>query len=280
MAIMRIVHPLKAHTMNARLSLLASALMFACTFASAAPPRASAVAGDIAGSADIRLPGPTARTAAPKAGPSAADVGDADSFGRSLNWLGLADAWIELTADCTGSDADRCQELAAAPATTTFAFDDVGHVTLPRNAANSLMCYWFSPYLQVDYANPTTTAAIAELSYVPTVTVENPVLDDPALIDPNTGLPFGGSLLTGMTSSARYEVPLAAGQHSLQRDRDSAVCIAGLISRQSLMQNYGLSDAQARQFFRKPTTLRLNVHGSAQFVGDASLYFGLRIVGD
>jgi hypothetical protein len=118
------------------------------------------------------------------------------------------------------------------------------------------------------------------LSYVPTITVENPVLDDPALIDPNTGLPFGGSLLTGLTSSERFEVPLAAGQQSFQRDRDSAVCIAGLISRQSLVDNYGLSDAQARQFFKKPTTLRLNVQGSAQFVGDASLYFGLRIVGD
>ena len=54
----------------------------------------------------------------------------------------------------------------------------------------------------------------------------------------------------------------------------------GLVSKQSLMQNYGLSEAQARQFFKKPTTLRLNVEGSAQFVGDASLYFGLRVVGD
>jgi hypothetical protein len=153
-------------------------------------------------------------------------------------------------------------------------------VTLPRNAANSLLCYWFSPFLQIDYDNPTATAVVARLSYVPTVTVENPVLDDPSLIDPNTGLPFGGSLLTGLTSSERYEVPLAAGQHSFQRDRNSAVCIAGLVSKQALMQNYGLSEAQARQFYRKPTTLRLNVEGSAQFVGDASLYFGLRIVGD
>ena len=267
--------------MNARLSILASALALACSSVFAAAPRATAVAGDIAGSADIRLPAALrAGAVVSKAGPSAADVGDADSFGRTLTWLGLTDAWIELAADCSGSEAERCQPLASAPATTTFAFDDVGHVTLPRNAANSLLCYWFSPFLQIDYANPTAAPAVAQLSYVPTVTVENPVLDDPALIDPNTGLPFGGSLLTGMTSSERYEVPLAPGQHSFQRDRDSAVCIAGLVSKQSLVQNYGLSDAQARQFFKKPTTLRLNIHGSAQFVGDASLYFGLRIVGD
>jgi hypothetical protein len=275
------VNPPEFPAMNARFSILVSALTLACMSAFAAQPRATTVAGDIAGSADIRLPAATSRTVpASKAGPSAADVGDADSFGRSLTWLGLTDAWIELTADCAGSDADGCQPLAAAPATTTFAFDDVGHVTLPRNAANSLLCYWFSPYLQVDYDNPTAAPAVAQLSYAPTVTVENEVLDDPSLIDPNTGLPCGGSLLTGLTSSQRYEVPLAPGQHSFQRDRDSAVCIAGLVSKQSLMQNYGLSEAQARQFFRKPTTLRLNVRGSAQFVGDASLYFGLRIVGD
>lgn len=268
--------------MNARQSLLASALTLACSSAIAAPPRANAIAGDIAGSADIRLRATAARTLAPAptSGPSAADVGDVDSFGRSLTWLGLTDAWIELASDCSGSSADRCATLAAAPAATTFAYDDISHVTLPKNASHSLLCYWFSPYLQVSYDNPTAAPATAVLSYVPTITVENPVLDDPALIDPNTGLPFGGSLLTGLTSSERFEVPLAAGQQSFHRDRDSAVCIAGLISRQSLVDNYGLSDAQARQFFKKPTTLRLNVQGSAQFVGDASLYFGLRIVGD
>lgn len=268
--------------MKVRRTLFAVALALAATSASADAPRANRIAADIAGSADIRLR-TNPRTGLPlasKAGPSAADVGDADSFGRTLNWLGLTDAWIDLSPDCSGSSADRCQPLAAAPATTTFAFDDVSHVTLPRNAANSLLCYWFSPFLQIDYDNPTAAPVVAQLSYVPTVTVENPVLDDPSLVDPNTGLPFGGSLLTGLTSSERYEVPLAAGQHSFQRDRDSAVCIAGLVSKQALMQNYGLSEAQARQFFRKPTTLRLNVEGSAQFVGDASLYFGLRIVGD
>ena len=268
--------------MNARLSLLASALTLACTSALAATPRASAIAGDIAGSADIRLPAAArgSATPAPSASPSAGDVGDADSFGRNLTWLGLTDGWIELSADCSGSGTPHCQTLGAAPAATAFEVRDIGHVSLPRNAANSLLCYWFSPYLQVNYDNPTAAPVVGRLTYTPTVTVENPLLDDPSLIDPNTGLPFGGSLETGLTSSERFEVPLAAGQHLFERERDSTVCIAGLVSRQSLMQNYGLSDAQARQFFKKPTTLRLNVSGNAQYVGYASLYFGLRIVGD
>lgn len=250
----------------------------------AANPASRAVANDLHWSADVPLPkastsARSAGIAAPTASPSADDVGDADSFGRNLTWLGLTDGSIELSPDCS-SGAEHCQVLAPAPAATAFSFYDVGRIKLPRNATNSLLCYWFSPVLMIDYDNPTAAPAVARLSYVPTVTVENPVLDDPSLIDPNTGLPFGGSLLSAVTSSERFEVPLAAGQHLLERERDSAVCIAGLISKQTLMQNYGLSEALARQFFKKPTTLRLNVEGSAQFVGDASLYFGLRVVGD
>lgn len=270
--------------MNTIVRTLAAALVVGLSmpFAIAATPVAPAVAEDLHWSADVPLPKTPAHVAglaASAAAPSADDVGDADSFGRSLTWLGLADGSVELSPDCS-SGAPNCQILAPAPATTAFAFSDIGRIKLPRNATNSLLCYWFSPVLMIDYDNPTASPAIARLSYVPTVTVENPVLDDPSLIDPNTGLPFGGSLLTGLTSSERFEVPLDPGQHLFERERDSAVCIAGLLSKQTLVQNYGLSEAQARQFFRKPTTLRLNVEGSAQFVGDASLYFGLRVVGD
>ena len=259
-----------------------ASLSMSSALAESAAPRA--IANDLHWSADLPLPKSPAAvrgtgTAAPAASPVIDDVGDADSFGRNLTWLGLADGSVELSADCS-SGAEHCQVLAPAPAATAFSFYDIGRIKLPKNASNSLLCYWFSPVLAISYDNPTAAPVVARLNYVPTVTVENAVLNDPSLIDPNTGLPFGGSLLTAVTSSERFEVPLAAGQHLFERERDSAVCIAGLISKQSLMQNYGLSEAQARQFFKKPTTLRLNVEGSAQFVGDASLYFGLRVVGD
>ena len=37
---------------------------------------------------------------------------------------------------------------------------------------------------------------------------------------------------------------------------------------------------QAKAFFKQPTTIRLNVSGSAQNIAFASMVFGLRIVGD
>ena len=114
----------------------------------------------------------------------------------------------------------------------------------------------------------------------PAADVEIAVVDDPALIDPTTGAPFGGKLLTSMTSSESYQVPLEPGVAFTERTRDSAVCIAGLLSKRSLIENYGLTEAQAKQFFKEPTTIRMNVSGSAQYVGFASLVFGLRVVGD
>lgn len=209
------------------------------------------------------------------------DVGDSDSFGRNLRWLGLADMAVELTDTCPGTDPDAgCQVLNPAPAFTPFAFEDLGHITLPGKSTHSLLCYWFSPVLTVRYANPTANPVLARLRYSPTLTIENPVLATPGLIDPTTGLPFNGKLLTGMTSSELFEVPLAPGVAFTERTRDSAVCIAGFISRKSLADTYGLSDAQIKEFFKKPTTVRMNISGSAQYVESASLYFGLRIIGD
>lgn len=255
---------------------LASSLTL--SVALAAPPPDIDAPGQ---SADRGVPrGATAKAAnAVTASPSPDDVGDADSFGRNLQWLGLADGEVDLAADCTG-DTFPCTVLAPAPASTSFSYTDLGHITLPARAAHSLLCYWFSPFLTIGYGNDSAAPVVAHLNYVPTVTIENPVLDDPSLIDPTTGVPFGGELLTGMTSSEIFEEPLPPGTHVTERTRDSAVCIAGLISKTTLTSTFGLTDAQARDFFRQPMTLRLNVSGSAQYVDFAALYFGWRLVGD
>ena len=215
--------------------------------------------------------------------PTIEDVGDIDSFGREVIFLGVTQMNVTLNDTCPvpGGDPDgTCVALNPAPAVTTFAFEDLARITLPGKSAHSLLCYWFSPFLNVRYSNPTATPALARLRYSPTLTVENPVLDDPALVDPTTGLPFGGELLTGMTSSEWFEVNLGPGQQQFERTRDSAVCIAGFLSRRALVDTFGLTDAQATRFFKEQTTVRMNLSGSAQYVQDATLIYGLRIVGD
>lgn len=222
-------------------------------------------------------------SAARAAAPTVDDVYDVDSFKRDVIWLGLTSAFINLSDTCPtdpGNPDELCQVLNPAPAFTSFNFTDAAHITLPPKSAHSLLCYWFSPVINVNYFNPGATPALGRLRYTPTLTIENPVLDDPALIDPTTGVPFGGSLLTSMTASESFQVPLDPGMSLTERTRDSAVCMAGFVSKRALMESYGLSEAKANEFFRKTTTIRMNVSGQAQNVGFASLVFGLRVVGD
>lgn len=276
------------------LSLAAAALASVAVYAQKGGPSrheiAEAVSSDIpAGRSVQRLARKAGEVAAAKSGssraaaPTVEDVGDVDSFGRDVIWLGLTSAFINLSDTCPidpDNPDELCQVLAPAPAATAFNFQDAAHITLPGKATHSLLCYWFSPVLNVNYSNFGATRVLARLRYTPTLTVENPVLDDPALIDPTTGAPFGGQLLTSMTSSESFQVPLEPGVSVTERTRDSAVCMAGLLSKRALVDSYGLTEAQAKEFFKQPTTIRLNVSGIAQHVGFASLTFGLRVVGD
>jgi len=209
------------------------------------------------------------------------DVGDADSFGRSLRWLGVTiNPTVHLSSDCSHVIApETCQLLAPEPAITHFDFMDVSHITLPAKASNSLLCYWLSPVFDFTYDNSTAATVIANVYTNPTLTIENPVLATPGLIDPSTGLPFGGKLTASMTSAQRFAVPLLPGLHFNEHKRDSAVCMDALRHKR-LMEDYGLSADQAKEFFKQPMTVRLNVHGSVQYVSEGFFYFGLRIVGD
>ena len=93
--------------------------------------------------------------AAMAAAPTADDVGDVDSFKRDLTWLGVTQANISLFSDCTGSPSDPalnygCTTLdPTVGAITTFAYDDIARIVLPKKATHSLLCYWFSPLLSV-----------------------------------------------------------------------------------------------------------------------------------
>jgi hypothetical protein len=217
--------------------------------------------------------------------PTVEDVYDVDSFRREVVFLGLTSAFVTLEDACPPPDPafpdQFCTNINPAPgAPTTFTYNDMARIKLPGKSANSLLCYWFSPLITTTYSNPTAGRVTALFRYTPTLTVTNPVLDDPALIDPTTGAPFGGQLLTSMSSSEIFQVPLEPGVTFTERTRDSTVCMAGLISKRALIDNYGLTEAQATEFFKKPTTVSLNVTGSARYVAFAGLTMGLRIVGD
>lgn len=212
------------------------------------------------------------------------DAGDADSFGRPVRWLGVAQADVLFAPMCRNPDVAgprHCVNINPATLSANFELYDIARVRLPAGSSHSLLCQSLSPITQINYRNPHGTSAAGHMRYFAWLTVENAVLDDPKLIDPVTGQPYGGKVDVSMGALARHEEWLQPGQQMQRYRRDSIACVGGFLSSRALVEQYGLSDEQARAFFRSPTTLRLNVSGDLRNVeGGSSLVLGLRILGD
>ncbi len=227
-------------------------------------------------------------TGAPASAPSAPGGADTDSFGRSVIFDGLLQSGtVSLQSDCTpvpGDPApgpnDRCVTLNAAPATTTFDLPDIGQLTIPGRSAHSVLCHWLTPIAFYNFLNATASGQLATYRLIPYVVVESPVLADPSLIDPNTGLPFNGKLETSFAATYQDSQSLAPGQSAAHRFSESRVCIGGFLSKQALVQGYGLTDAQATAFFRQDITLHFGLRGTAASVGSSLVTYGRRVVGD
>lgn len=214
---------------------------------------------------------------------------DTDSFGRNVKFVGLLQSGVvTLQDDCTplpgdpppGPD-DRCVTLNAAPAATSFDLPDIGRLTIPGKSAASLLCHWLSPIVMYRFQNLTGVPQPgATIRLVPYVVVESEVLNDPALIDPSTGLPFGGRLETGFAAAYQDAQSLAPGETALRRFSESRVCIGGFLSKRALVDGYGLTNAQAEKVFKKDITLRFGLRGHAAMVSAGVVTYGLRVVGD
>ncbi len=215
------------------------------------------------------------------------DVGDADSFGRYVKWLGVADSkWLNFYSDCTPdpdvppAPGDRCIVLPAAPATLRYDERKLDTITLPPNSTNSLICQSVTPYLMYWYNNPTSTQQVGIVNFTPYWTVENDVLNDPSLIDPATGLPLGGKLEYSLSVTQGEYRQLQPGETAYQRLNFTRQCIGGILSKDMLMNSYGLSEAQAATFFQNKTVMTFHVRGNMRMVESASLYYGVRLLGD
>lgn len=212
------------------------------------------------------------------------EVGDADSFGRNVRYLGLAQTdSLNFQPDCAPFPPDefsRCITLAPSPASTPFDESDLALIELPAKATKSLLCFTVTPLYDFEFFNDTGVPQNnAQFNVRPIITIENEVLDDPALIDPMTGLPFGGQLTVPLSTYLESR-SLAVDERAFKRMFLTRSCIAGVISKRSLIGNYALTEAQANQFFKKPITVRLGAQGNLSLVSFANYTYGFRLYGD
>jgi hypothetical protein len=238
--------------------------------------------GDFRAEAKALSTGLTATAMSPSPAPGGADT---DSFGRNVQFDGLLQTGdVYFQADCSdptnpvlGPD-DRCVVVPTAPATIDL--PNIGRLTIPGKSAHSLLCHWLTPIAFYSFQNGTGSSANANFRLAPYVIVQSPVLSDPSLIDPTTTLPFNGQLQTAFAATYQDAQSLAPGQTATRRFSETRVCIGGFLSKQLLTQTYGLTDAQATQFFKKDITLQFGLQVSAAMVSSGYVIYGLRVVGD
>jgi hypothetical protein len=218
--------------------------------------------------------------------PTVEEVGDADSFGRDVIYLGNAQTSnVALQADCTPDPMfpplpnDRCIVLNAQPAATSFNEDGLATMELPADVTKSLICFALTPIVNFEFFNFTgVPQPNARYSARAVITIENEVLDDPTLIDPATGLPFGGKMTLPLSTYSESR-SLGVNEREQKSLFLSRHCIGGLVSKRSLVGS-GLSELQARQFFKKPMKLTFGASGTVQIVDNASYFYGIRLYGD
>lgn len=216
-----------------------------------------------------------------------ADVGDADSFGKKVVWIGLVQTGVVVLAeDCTPDPDfppgpnDQCVTLSAAPASTSFSYPDLGHVTLPGKSTDTLICHWVTPLVSYGFHNTTGAAALARFTLRATYRLESAVLANPALMNPLTGLPFNGGIDIPGLPTYRNHQTIADGATQSHIIQSTRTCIEGMISKSTLVNTYGLTEAQAKSFFANPVTIRAGVSGDAALVSGASIIVGTRFTGD
>ena len=165
---------------------------------------------------------------------AALDVGDADSFGRPLRWLGVVGSEaVNINSDCASQDPEQpCLQIDPDTHSGSGEYRDIGSITLPAGSTHSQICHWLSPTMNAYFANHTgLDDRNARFTVFPSVTFENAVLNNPALVDPNTGEPLAGKVELGVPSIS-IDAVLDNGERTNARNTATRTCTGGLFEQE------------------------------------------------
>ena len=225
-----------------------------------------------------------------RAGPTAADVGDAETFGHPALYMGAASGFVTLSSDpCpaptpTPSPVPNgdsfCDQLNAAPALTTFSHDDICRIKLPKKATRNVIYPVLNIFLNYQLQNSTgVDQPQGLLSFTAGITIQSDALNDPSCIDPSTGTACGGKLTLLFDYAYRDDRTMKDGDR--QRLRETLVRAGNTgLTRQQFRDSFGLSSAIVDALFVGPMTVQMDIFGSAKLVTDASITVNMRLFGD
>lgn len=223
-------------------------------------------------------------------GPTATDVGELDSFGKNARFMGIAgtgiiyvysscdptvldtDLGITLTAD------DRCIAVTDPAVNTIATVTDIGRINLPKNANDNILYMINNHTINYQWENFTGNTVPAQMSYSPLVTIESVALNDPAAIDPGTGLPMNGSFTIGGNGTTTVLQQLVNGSNDIHVAAYSRANTAGFS--RAFWAGVGLPQSVIDNLFKKPMTVRLGARIVVRRVPFGFFFYTARFLGN
>lgn len=218
------------------------------------------------------------------------DVGEADSFDKGVKFMGIAGSgvmYVYRSCDPTilldelglvlGPD-DRCLAAPNPAVTASATFVDIARINLPARANRNVLYMINNHSINWDFSNAGPGVIAGQMSYSPRITIESDALNDPAAIDPNTGLPMNGSYTTTGNGSKFLTMSLQPGDFNNYVESYTRANTTGL-SRQ-FFANLGLPDSVINNLFNRPMTIRLGGRISVRGVGFGQFVYTARFLGN
>lgn len=221
---------------------------------------------------------------------SVADVGEPDSFGRNAKFLGTATSGIVyvyyscapavLLADLglTLEPDDRCLALPTPGASVTATFNDIGRIRIPARSVDNTIYFIQNNLVSYDLENPQASRVFANLTYSPSYTIESEALNDPAAIDPTTGMPMNGSFTTGVSASKIFTRSVEANAFESVLERFSSSATRGFA--RSYFADLGLPQSVINRLYTRPMTIKLNLRVRGNFFIFGQFGYSVRFMGN
>lgn len=221
------------------------------------------------------------------AGPTAADVGDAETFGHPALYLGAASGFVTLSPDCSTEPSptptppdSQCFNLNPPPAPTTFNAENICRIKLPKKATRNVIYPVLNMLVSYQLENSTGAAVPNALfTFNASLSIESAALLAPTVIDPGTGLPAAGKITLLFNYNYRDDRSMKDGDR--QRFREVMVRAGNTgLTRSQFINSFGLAPGVVDAMFLGEMTVKMNVTGTARYLTDANITGNMRLFGD
>ena len=221
---------------------------------------------------------------------TAAEVGEPDSFGKNVKFLGTAatgvvyvyhscdPAILLAEGNITLGPDDRCLVNTVGGGTASATFNDLGRITIPGRSADNVVYFILNNTVSSETQNSYANGLFVFSSYIPRLTIESAALNDPAALDPTTGLPLNGVLTVSAFGARVFNKTVPANDFEFFYDTYSSAATRGFA--RGYFADLGLPPSVVNNLYRQPMTIRLGMRVAAQNVSFGQYFYAMRFTGN